>query len=172
MERRGFFKKAAASIIGGLLGLVPLSAGLAFLLDPLRRNHKNVGFIRITKLDTLNQFNWPKRFPVIDDRLDAWSHYPREPIGAVYLVRTGEHEVKAYQVMCPHATCPVDFETSTRLFLCPCHESSFNLDGSLHKLDSPSPRGLDELAVKIEGDDVLVEYKTFQQSTKQKIPLS
>lgn len=32
---------------------------------------------------------------------------------------------------CPHAGCMVDYEKETNEFVCPCHQSKFNIDGEV-----------------------------------------
>jgi Rieske Fe-S protein len=171
MERRGFFKKLASGVIGFVLGLVPIGSGIGFLLDPLRRRSQQNGFVRVTSVDTLPT-GVPRRFTVTATKVDAWNRSPDEPIGAVYLVRRGEREVSAYQVICPHAGCSVDYRRDQKQFHCPCHQSSFNLDGSIASPENPAARGMDELEVKLEGQDVLVHYQEFQPGTSKKIALS
>ncbi|MFC6094082.1 Rieske (2Fe-2S) protein [Saccharothrix lopnurensis] len=69
------------------------------------------------------------------------------------LVRTGE-TVKAYDATCPHqgvAVAPPENGTIT----CPAHGSQFSAaDGSLAK--GPATRGLTEVAVRVEGDQVFL----------------
>lgn len=172
MKRRGFFKKIATTAIGAVLGLVPLASGIVFLLDPLRRSKKQRSFARVASLDTL-PVGVPRRFTISGNRTDAWNRYPYEPIGAVYLIRHENDQVDAFQVICPHAGCSVDYDAQTRRFRCPCHESSFKLDGSIaNPAKSPAARGLDELQVRLQEQDVLVRYQEFRQGTTEQIPLS
>ncbi|MFD7659439.1 Rieske (2Fe-2S) protein [Actinosynnema sp. NPDC059797] len=69
------------------------------------------------------------------------------------LVRTGD-TVKAYDATCPHqgvAVAPPENGTIT----CPAHGSQFSAaDGSLAK--GPATKGLTEVKVKVEGDQVLL----------------
>ncbi len=170
MLRRELFKKLASGLVGASLVLVPLVAGIVFLLDPLRRSVLQRGFRRVTSIDSL-PFGIPRSFTVKGTRTDAWETTPDVPIGAVYLIRRPE-EIQAFQVTCPHAGCFVDFDTSNQLFICPCHESSFNLDGSIQDPQSPAPRGLDRLEVKVEGTEVLVRYQEFRKGIREQITVS
>jgi hypothetical protein len=117
-ERRDFFKKTAALIIGGITGLFPALAGLAVFFDPLRRKAQAGGFIRVTSLVALPKDGVPKKFSIIADSSDAWNKFPQVPVGAVYLRRTGESAVQAFNVVCPHAGCFVD-SCRSRLLPCP-----------------------------------------------------
>ncbi len=170
MLRRELFKKLATGLVGVGLVLVPLGAGIVFLLDPLRRGALQHGFRRVASSDSL-PLGVPRSFTVRGTRTDAWETTPDVPIGAVYLIRRSE-EIQAFQVTCPHAGCFVDFDRENQRFICPCHESSFNLDGSIKDPRSPAPPGLDRLEVKIEGSDVLVRYQEFRKGVREQIAVS
>lgn len=168
--RRGFFKKTLAAAIGGVLGLVPLGAGLAVLVDPLRRKSALREPIRVTTLEALPDDGVPRKFPVLATRIDAWNKVAHTPIGAVYLRRTANGDVHALHVVCPHAGCFVDFVPSRGNFLCPCHNSTFTVDGNISDPSSPSPRGMDSLEVELRGDEVWVKFRNFQAGRAEKIP--
>jgi len=170
MQRRELFKKLASGVIGLGLVLVPLGAGIVFLLDPLRRGSQKRGFKRVASAEGL-PLGVPRSFTVSGTRSDAWETAEEVPIGAVYLIRQPQ-EIQAFQVTCPHAGCFVDYDPANQRFLCPCHESSFNLDGSLKDPRSPAPRGLDRLEVKVQGSDVLVRYQEFRRGIREQIAVS
>jgi menaquinol-cytochrome c reductase iron-sulfur subunit len=171
-ERRGFLKKAAAVGVGGALVLVPLAAGAAVLLDPLRRKAAAGVMIFITSLDSLPTDGTPRKFPIIAGRVDAWNKFPNAPIGAIYLRRSGDKEAQALNVVCPHAGCFVDFRGGPKDFYCPCHNSSFALTGAIADPKSPSPRGLDSLEVEIRnGTEVWVKFENFLTGHAEKIPV-
>src|SRR5438309_3578166 len=153
--RRGFVKQFLAVVIGGLVGLVPAAVGLATFLNPLRNSVKAKqrpsgsdaqGFYTVATLDSLSDV--PQAFKIIADRKDAWNTFPKDAIGAVYLQRVGKNEVRAFNVSCPHAGCSVDWRPAEKAYHCPCHNSSFEADGT-RSATSPSARDLDALEVKI-----------------------
>lgn len=158
-QRRGFLTEFLAVVIGAGVGLVSLVSGLVVALDPLRsvdrtpRKYRQrggggkEGFIRIASLDAVPADGVPRRFPVISNVVDAWSFIPEQPIGAVYVRRTADSLI-VLQATCPHAGCSVAPSTDGTALHCPCHNSSFGLDGT--KMDrpgkqNPSPRDLDRL---------------------------
>jgi menaquinol-cytochrome c reductase iron-sulfur subunit len=170
--RRDFLKKAWAGFLGTLLGLIPFAAGVAFFSDPLRRKISASGLIRVTTLEALPNDDMPRKFPVLADRTDAWNKYRQVPIGAVYLQRSAEGKVKAFNVVCPHAGCFVDFLPERGIYLCPCHNSTFTLAGKVDNPASPAPRGLDTLEVEITGNEVRVKFQNFQAGRADKVPLA
>ncbi len=172
-ERRGFLKKISALVMGGVTALVPTVAGLAVFLDPLRRKSQAGASVPVTSLESLPNDGVPRRFSIRADRSDAWNKYPQAPVGAVYLRRTGEKTVEALNVVCPHAGCFVDYRAANRSFFCPCHNSSFHVDGTIADLKSPSPRALDSLEVEIRHQtEVWVKFQHFRIGRAEKVPLA
>lgn len=170
-NRRGFLNQAAAVICGGVALLVPAVVGIVAFLNPLRQKSQSGRFMRLVSLDVLPEDGTPRKVPVIADRTDAWNIYPAEPIGAVFLRRTGA-EVSALQVICPHAGCSINFESSAGggKFLCPCHAASFDLAGKRTDAISPSPRDMDKLEVALRNkNDVWVKFQTFGVGTAKKV---
>ena len=160
-------------MIGGVVTLVPALAGLMVLLDPLRRKMSSGGAVKVTTLAALPADGVPRRFPVLADKVDAWNKYRNVPIGAVYLRRTGDGKVEALNVVCPHAGCFVDFSAERAMFLCPCHNSSFALDGRIADTKSPSPRALDSMSAEVRGNgEIWVTFQNFQAGRPDKVPVA
>jgi menaquinol-cytochrome c reductase iron-sulfur subunit len=171
-ERRGFLKKVMAGVIGAIAGLVPAVSGLVVLLDPLRRKSANGPAVHVASLSSLPEDGVPRKFAVVASQTDAWNRMPRVPIGAVYLRRTGDKKVQAFNVACPHAGCFVDFVPARKVYHCPCHNSSFSVEGRIADPKSPSPRGLDELEVEIRNQtEIWVKFQNFRAGDKEKIPV-
>ena len=179
--RRGFLGKALAVVIGGVISVFPVLAGLFTFADPLRSRVRGGDgedkdepgrLVRVTSLAALPDDGVPRQFPVIADRQDAWNRFPNEPIGAVYLRREqGSGQVEAFNATCPHAGCFVNFDRKRNVYQCPCHDSSFNLDGQCEH--GPSPRALDALTTELRpaGDEqeVWVRYVDYYAGKKEQI---
>src|SRR3954469_3722649 len=148
-DRRGFLTKVSAIVIGGLITLVPAAAGLFVFFDPLPRESSSGGGVKVASLGPLPENGEPRKFPVLATRVDAWNRSPNVPIGAVYLQRLAGDKVRAFNAVCPHAGCFVNFRTEQGHFHCPCHDSSFATDGKILDPKSPSARPLDDLPVEI-----------------------
>jgi len=170
--RRDFLKRLSTAVMGTFLALCPTVAGLIFVADPLRRRSAPSQAVKIATLTSLPADGVPRKFSVVADRSEAWNKFPEVPIGAVYLRRTGEKEVQALNVVCPHLGCFVEFLKDKKAYHCPCHNSSFALDGRVLDPSSPSPRALDSLVVEIrEGQEVWVHFQNFQTGQASKIPV-
>lgn len=180
--RRSFMTKLWAVIGGGIVALFPVIPGIIVFSDPLRkRRHPareggtNVdpdGFVQVAALKTLPDDGTPQVFRVIADRFDAWNYFPNEPVGAVYLRKLKDNEIAAFNMFCPHAGCAVDFDAGKNEYHCPCHNSSFTVDGQRSK-NSPSARDLDSLQVDVRnGSEIWVKFQNFRTGTEEQIPVS
>lgn len=171
-DRRNFITKAAAVVVGGLIAAVPPIAGLLVFFDPLRRKSGSESAVLVASLNALPDTGEPRKFSVLATRVDAWNRTPNVPVGAVYLQRFKDGKVRALNVVCPHAGCFVDYRSSENHFHCPCHNSSFSVDGKILDPKSPSPRPLDELPVEIRrGSEIWVTFQNFRAGTPEKIPV-
>jgi len=158
--------------IGGAIGAVPGAVGLAVYLDPLRRSATGGLNVKVATLDAVPADGVPRKFSVYASRVDAWTKTPEAPVGAVYLRRTGAQQVEAFNVICPHAGCFVDYVPEKTCYLCPCHNSVFALDGKVASADSPAPRGLDQLKCTLQnGAEVWVDFQNYQAGTAVQKPL-
>jgi Rieske Fe-S protein len=169
-SRRGFLARVVTIACGGLATLPPVAAGLWTLFDPLRRSRGAASFLPVADLAAVPDDGLPRQFPVIADRVDAWTGFASEPVGAVYLRRErGSREVQALSATCPHAGCFVDLEKTGRCFRCPCHNSSFTLDGGI-VAPSPSPRAMDDLECRVGGNgQVEVKWQKFRAGVAEKV---
>ena len=168
-DRRGFFAKLLALGLGAIALAVPSLSALAAFLNPWRQKNEAGRLIRVTSLAALPLGGPPQRCPVIADRADAWTRYPDEAVGAVFLCRVGDQEVRAFQTICPHNGGCVSYDPEKKNFYCPSHGALFDLDGHRIQEKSISPRDLDSLEVEIRGAEVWVKFEKFQDGTSQKI---
>jgi menaquinol-cytochrome c reductase iron-sulfur subunit len=171
-DRRNLLVKTAAIVIGGIITVVPPIAGLTVLLDPLRRTSAARGMVRVGSISALPANGEPRKLPVLDTEIDAWNVTPNVPVGSVYIEKTGPKTVRVLNATCPHLGCSVSFSATIGHFFCPCHKSSFNLDGSILDPKSPSPRGMDSLQSEVRGDgEVWVKFQNFRKGIPEKIAL-
>ncbi len=165
-------KKLASCVIGGVITLIPAAAGLAVWLDPARRKSNTGGqTVRVASLNALPADGVPRKFTVLASRVDVWNKSPLTAVGAVYLWREKGAKPRAFNVVCPHAGCFVDYMEAEGGYLCPCHNSTFALDGKISSDGSPALRGLDELAVEIRNKtEVWVKFRNYRAGVAEKIP--
>jgi cytochrome b6-f complex iron-sulfur subunit len=80
------------------------------------------------------------------------------PAGRFYLTRTADGGFLALSRRCTHLGCTVPWVGEEGRFVCPCHASSFDINGQV--LSPPAPRALDLHPVRIENGVVKVDTGT------------
>jgi Rieske Fe-S protein len=183
-ERRWFITITAA-VVGLVAGLVPAIVGLLSFLDPVTRREKKFsdankpkgqktedGFIRVAAESDVPKDGRPLRVQVRDDVTNKWTFTPNEPIGEAFLIRESGGALTAFTTVCPHLGCVISLASDTggnQIFKCPCHNSSFQLDGSMIAENNPSPRPMDTLECRVEGGEVFVKYENFHSGRADKV---
>ncbi len=70
------------------------------------------------------------------------------------LINTPEGKLKAFNAVCTHLNCTVQYSQEKSFILCACHFGHFDLDGRV--VSGPPPRALEEYRVSIQGSDIVV----------------
>jgi menaquinol-cytochrome c reductase iron-sulfur subunit len=172
--RRKFIRVATIGV-SAACGIFPLASGIPALLDPVKKSAGEQGvepWSKVTPLASLPEDGSPAKFEVIQETVvDAWTTYKDIPVGAVYLTRQN-NDVVAFNLKCPHLGCAIDYRKQSNDYFCPCHNSSFGLDGSVTTENSPSPRPMDTMETKVEDGFVWIRFQHFRPNVPEKIPLS
>ena len=184
--RRGFVGLVAGGI-SVVLGLLPAGLGTAFFLDPILRKRDTAGgatgesgddptaagFIRLNlNFASLPADGAPVAAKVVADKVDAWNRFQNVEIGTIWVRRIGDEQVQVFNATCPHLSCAVDYRAGRNDFFCPCHTSSFALDGA--RTNQIPPRGMDQLDVKLDSATgaMWVKYQNFRAGTPEQIPVA
>ncbi len=141
--RRTFF----VAWIYGLWSLIGAALGLpaaVYLLVPPRSRAKE----EWTDLGDLAQFpvRAPEEVVFRRNRKDGWRVISEKT--AAWVVRTSAGEAVAFAPQCTHLGCAYHWDEQKQNFLCPCHTSTFGLDGRV--LTGPAPRALDRYQLRVE----------------------
>ena len=107
----------------------------------------------------------PVKRNVIVSQNAGWGEFNTQKL--VWVVKSGE-KITVFTAVCPHLGCTVNARQEA--FVCACHNSKWDVAGNA--LDGPTPRGLDVLEYKVEGDVLKVRYQDFKQGVAQKEVLS
>jgi len=134
------------AVIGAILGVI---GGGVVLSSTVRR--EDSWLPATTLLDLPDQQPTPVTLSV--RRLDGF----REVLDrqTIFLVKTGESDVKAFNATCTHLGCLVAWDADMQVFKCPCHGGIYDRDGNVK--DGPPPAPLVKVATRLDGDRVLVQ---------------
>jgi menaquinol-cytochrome c reductase iron-sulfur subunit len=182
--RRNFMVEFFAAAIGLIVGVVPAITGGLFFLHPLFKGKDEAeastrpdapvkdedGRLKTTvRLESLPDDGTPLQLKMVDDIVDAWNLFPNQEIGSIWIRKVGD-QVIAFNTICPHLGCAVEHRASTGDFYCPCHLSSFTVDGE--KQNEIPPRGMDTLDVAVKDDgSVWVKYEKFRGAISEKVSI-
>ncbi len=72
----------------------------------------------------------------------------------VLLLNTKDKGFLAFSRVCTHLGCLVKYDQERRLFICPCHAGTFDLEGNV--ISGPPPKPLIKFSVRITGDNLVI----------------
>ena len=93
----------------------------------------------------------PAEFPVNSGKIVKFGSSP------VLVVRSSEEEWRAFAGTCTHLACTVQYKPDSHQVWCACHNGLYDLNGRV--VSGPPPRPLEEYAVRIRGDEVVVSRR-------------
>ena len=70
------------------------------------------------------------------------------------LVQTPAGEYRAFEAICTHLDCTVQYQSEEKLIWCACHNGRYDLTGK--NVSGPPPRPLEEYRVNVRGDEIIV----------------
>jgi menaquinol-cytochrome c reductase iron-sulfur subunit len=148
-DRRAFH----LTLIYGLWGLMGAALGVpaaAYLLFPPRAKEGEdwVEAGDVTQLPA----NAPQELVFRRNRKDGWKITSEKT--SAWVVRQPDGLVTAFAPQCTHLGCAYRWDDQKRNFLCPCHTSTFGLDGKV--LGGPAPRPLDRYETRVDGGKILL----------------
>lgn len=74
------------------------------------------------------------------------------------LIRISDTEWRAFSAVCTHLNCTVQYRDTTQQIWCACHNGTYDrMTG--HVVSGPPPNPLEEYAVNLRGDSVVISKK-------------
>lgn len=144
-DRRNFL----ASLIYGLWCIIAGALGIpaaAYLFLPPRA-HRNADWVEAGDLGQL-ETGVPEELVYRRNRVDGWKITSEK--ASAWVVKTAAGGMIAFAPQCTHLGCAYHWEDQKQQFVCPCHSSTFSLDGRV--LSGPAPRPLDRYEIRIQAD--------------------
>jgi menaquinol-cytochrome c reductase iron-sulfur subunit len=140
-------------MIYGLWGIITAAfavpAGIYLLLPPKQK--KAGQWVDAADVSQLPP-NVPEEIVFRRNRVDGWKITSEK--STAWVVKTSGNGVVAFAPQCTHLGCAYHWDEEHKYFLCPCHTSTFDLQGRV--LGGPAPRPLDRYETKIEGSRLLL----------------
>jgi cytochrome b6-f complex iron-sulfur subunit len=70
------------------------------------------------------------------------------------LIRNQDGELQAFNAVCTHLDCTVQYKADTSQIWCACHNGFYDLSGNV--VSGPPPRPLERFVVNQRGEDIVV----------------
>jgi Rieske Fe-S protein len=150
MGRRNFFVRAIVAIQATMGATLAFIVGSTTLAPSFTR--REPAWLHAAELDALPE-NQPVPVTLRVTRQDGYSQVVDRTV--VYLVRTGEQEVRAMQSTCTHLGCRTAYDRQSKRIKCPCHGGVFDMQGNV--VDGPPPAPLPRLTVRVQDGQVQVQ---------------
>jgi menaquinol-cytochrome c reductase iron-sulfur subunit len=147
--RRSFYSAAIAGLGGLMTAVLALPAAAYLLIRP--KSQKQADFVPAADLTQLT-VGKPEEVVFRRTRVDGWRVLNEK--STAWVLRKDEQNVIAFAPQCTHLGCAYHWDEKANNFLCPCHTSTFSIDGKV--LSGPAPRPLDRLATKIDQGKILI----------------
>ena len=150
--RRRFLARLGVAV-GSLIAAVAGLPVISYILLPVsRKMHRK--WVSVGPTD---------RFSVGDTVLVSFKNPSATPWAGVtgktgaWVRRVGDSDFIAFVLNCSHLGCPVSWEASPKLFICPCHGSVYYEDGTVAA--GPAPFSLQRFRVRVRGGQVELESR-------------
>ncbi|MCC6586941.1 MAG: ubiquinol-cytochrome c reductase iron-sulfur subunit [Bryobacterales bacterium] len=146
-NRRGFI-----AAIYGIWGAIAAAVGLpaaAYLLLPPRTKQKD-DWVDVGSVSALGA-SGPQEVVFRRNRKDGWKIISEKT--SAWITRQNGQLV-AFAPGCTHLGCAYHWDEKNKNFLCPCHTSTFGVDGKV--LAGPAPRPLDQFKTRTENGKLLL----------------
>ena len=153
-DRRNFLLVATCALGGGV-GLVVAAPVVRVVLDPAGKQTVTSPKepLDIGSPDRFVLGAPPQRVEIVAPEIkDAWTSARNVVLGAAWIRRTGPKpaDLDARSAICPHLGCAVSWDAPNNSYLCPCHDSRFQITGE--PTTGPAERALDTLPIKVAED--------------------
>jgi len=155
--------------LGGVVSIALAIPLVGYLLSPLIDGApdlwRDVGAVNDFKIGDTVQVNFAYGGPYGGPQWGGGTGQRPLPWGgstdltAAWLRRTGSSNFIAFAVYCTHLGCPVHWFSQPKIFMCPCHGSVFNSDGTV--AGGPAPRPLFTYSTKVQNGRVYILTQTL-----------
>ncbi len=139
ISRRDFIKLTTAAL-GTIMGAAIGLPAIGFLIDPALEPGGKDAWISIGKLEDMT-VGAPHPFSFTRTRVNGWERTATNYGGFVLRRSEDPKDILILSSRCTHLACQVNWREGVQVYICPCHDAKFSLEGEV--LGGPPPRPLD-----------------------------
>ena len=150
MDRRRFLARVVQAIQGAMLATLGGILGGAAIAPAFGGRREE--WVPAGSLDALKD-GVPVPVTLRVARADGYAQIVDRQV--VFLVKTGEADVRALSSTCTHLGCRTSWDARSQPSRCPCHARTDDPHGNVKA--GPPPAPLARLRARVDGDQVLVQ---------------
>lgn len=148
--RRRFLSGIIGVVAGAAAALVGIPA-IGYIAGPGLKAQKQEQWLTLGPVSGLT-IGKPTGFPYSRTIKDGWTEMSQT--GVAFAVTHDGQNVKVYSDVCTHLQCRVTWHEDRQMYISPCHNGLFSIDGEV--LGGPPPRPLDQFQTKIENGQLQI----------------
>jgi menaquinol-cytochrome c reductase iron-sulfur subunit len=147
--RRTFYSVVINGLMGIITGAIAIPAAIYLMVMP--KSGKKAQWVDGGDIAQLKPGK-PEEVTFRRTRVDGWRVLNEKT--TTWVVRLDDKNVVAFAPNCTHLACAYHWEGAQNQFICPCHASTFAVDGKV--TGGPAPRPLDRYVTRVEGTKLLI----------------
>jgi menaquinol-cytochrome c reductase iron-sulfur subunit len=151
---RNEFVKIITIFLGSIMGVVVGLPAIGYLLSPALKKERSDAWISAGPIESY-PVGTPTLFTFTRTTINGWEKTVNS-YGA-YIYRKTEQELTAFNNVCTHLSCRVTWQEGEQIYLCPCHNGIFDIEGAV--LEGPPPRPLYRYETKVEDDTLFIRLE-------------
>lgn len=152
LDRRDFVKIVMA-LLGSIMAAVVGIPIVGYIISPAVKVQKTEDQVSLGPLENF-PIGIPTLFTFTRTRVNGWEKTVYSH--GVYVLRKDENQIRVFSDICTHLSCRVKWQAQIQDYLCPCHDSHYDIDGNVTK--GPPPRPLDQYKYTIEEGNIYIYF--------------
>jgi menaquinol-cytochrome c reductase iron-sulfur subunit len=145
----GIVTAAVGTFMGAMIGI----PAIGYLIAPALTKEAADAWIPAGPVE-----NYPVGVPTLFNfnrtKVNGWEKTVNSY--GVYITRHEDGSILALSNKCTHLSCRVNWNLDANVYICPCHDANFDINGQIVK--GPQPRPLDAYETKVEENIILVHF--------------
>lgn len=148
IDRRGFVM-VVLTLLGTIMAVVVGLPAIGYLISPATKVQKKEDWVSLGPLENY-PIGIPTLFSFTRTTINGWEKTVNS-FGA-YVMRYTEStdDITVFSNWCTHLSCRVTWQEDDKLYICPCHDGLFDIEGQV--VDGPPPEPLVEYQYKVDED--------------------
>lgn len=153
MSRREFVT-IFVGFLGTVMAVVVGLPSIGYIFSPALKKQKTDAWVSLGPLESY-PIGVPTLFNFTRTRVNGWEKTVNS--FGVYVLRETEEKTATYSNWCTHLSCRVTWHEDEELYVCPCHDGLFNINGEA--VSGPPPRPLLQYENKVEEDILYIRLE-------------